>query len=322
MRYRQLGRTGITVSEIGFGAWGIGGWQPGVLSYGATDDATSLAALERAFALGVTYIDTSSLYGLGHSEELVGRAVKGRRDKVVIATKAGHVDHYTVDYTPAFLEQSTEASLRRLGTDYVDVLQLHGTPMDVLRADSGIVACLQRLQAAGKVRAFGLSANTPAHAVEAIRAFDFALVQVNLSMLDIRAIDCGLFPLAKEQGVGIISRTPLNFGFLSGTIAEDTVFPPDDHRQRFNGPQVARWARLARRALDLAAAGGGHTNVQAALRFCLSVPEVSVVIPGILTPAEAEENAGASDLGPLPDGIVAEIIAMNRAEDALAKPRQ
>ncbi|MEI7607523.1 MAG: aldo/keto reductase [Rhodospirillaceae bacterium] len=312
MRYRRLGRTGISVSEIGFGAWGIGGWQPGQLSYGSTDDATSLNALDRALELGLNFIDTSSLYGLGRSEELIGRVVKGRRERVVLATKAGYLDHNTVDYSPSALERSLQGSLKRLDTDFVDLFQIHGASMDVLRGDPGIVTCLERLRAAGAIRSFGLSANSPAHAVAAIDEFGFEVVQVNFSMLDIRAIECGLFDLARKGDVGVITRTPLAFGFLTGTIAEDTEFPLEDHRHRFNGPQLARWSRQSRRVLEIVnEREERYTNAQAALRFCLSSPEVSVVIPGILTPAEAEENIASSDLGPLPADIVQHIIEIN-----------
>jgi aryl-alcohol dehydrogenase-like predicted oxidoreductase len=125
MKYRPLGRTGLSVSEIGFGCWGLGGVTPGATSYGEVDDAASLKALHRALDLGITFYDTSNLYGDGHSEELLGEAFTGRRDKVVIATKAGRSTYDTEAYTPAELRRSVEASLRRLRSDYVDVVQVH-----------------------------------------------------------------------------------------------------------------------------------------------------------------------------------------------------
>ncbi len=319
MRYRLLGKTGITVSEIGFGAWGIGGWEPGVLSYGPTDDANSLAALERAIELGITFIDTSSLYGMGHSEKLIGEAVAGRRDKVVIATKAGHVDHHSTDYSPDALWRSLESSLARLQTDYVDVLQLHGPEIEDLRCDPSIIRCLETMRDQGLIRTYGLSANSPALARAAVREFGFPVIQANFNMLDIRAIECGLFDIAREHGIGLIARTPLNFGFLAGNIEPDTVFSEQDHRSRFNGKQVRRWSSLARKMLDIAKANTVEASVQVALRFCLSPQEVSVVIPGIMTRHEAETNAAAADLGPLPSKVYEKIIAMNKNDEPIIR---
>src|SRR5471030_320998 len=133
MKYRALGRTGLTVSEIGFGAWGIGGRTVAHTSYGDTDDATSLSALARALDCGITFIDTSSAYGNGHSEELIGQAFEGRRDRVVIGTKAGY-DAWDrpPDFTAAAILKSAEGSLSRLRTDYIDLFQLHNAPRDVL----------------------------------------------------------------------------------------------------------------------------------------------------------------------------------------------
>jgi aryl-alcohol dehydrogenase-like predicted oxidoreductase len=257
---------------------------------------------------------------MGHSEELVGRAVAGRRDRVVVATKAGHIDHHSVDYAPSALERSLDASLHRLGMDYVDLLQLHGPTIEMLRETTGLIAWLERMQTAGKIRSFGLSANTPPLAVAAIQEFGFAVVQANFNMLDIRAIDCGLFDLAREAGVGIIARTPLAFGFLAGGIATGTIFPPEDHRSRFNGHQVERWIESSKAMHESTEAPDTvEGRVQTALRFCLSVPEVSVVIPGILTAAEVDVNAAASDIGPLSEQVFAKIIELSRENDPFAK---
>ncbi len=298
MRYRSLGRSGIKVSEIGFGAWGIGGWTPGQLSYGATDDDASIAALRCAFELGITFIDTAHLYGLGHSERLIGNAIRGRRDKVVLATKAGYVDYAApADYSPAAIENSLRTSLERLGTDFVDLLQLHSPPFETLRQQPGIFNSLVDLRNRGLARAIGYSAGSPAEAAAALRLFPFDAVQVNLNMLDIRALQCGLFDAARNAGAGIIARTPLGSGFLAGTITPDTIFPTDDHRSRWPSSKVARWVEDAAALQSLAR--GKHTPVQAALRFCLSFAEVSSVIPGITTIDEATEDAAASELGAL-----------------------
>ncbi|MBF0401132.1 MAG: aldo/keto reductase [Magnetococcales bacterium] len=315
MRMRSLGTTGITVSEVGFGAWGIGGWTAGQISYGSTSDATSLAALDRAIELGYRLIDTAPLYGLGHSEVLVGQAIRGRRDKVVLATKAGYRSYDTApDYSPAAIEQSLMASLKRLQVDHVDILQLHSPPIALLEQQPEIVECLQGLRQRGLIRTFGLSASSPADAEVAIRVLGFPVVQANFNMLDTRAVSGGLFAAARKGGAGVIARTPLCSGFLSGTMTAETVFPEGDHRCRWNGPQIRRWVEAANHVLALAAAGPGQA-AESALRFVLSFPDVSVVIPGIMTPAEAEQNGRAGAAGPLPEAVIEKILLYNQGYD-------
>jgi aryl-alcohol dehydrogenase-like predicted oxidoreductase len=311
MQYRALGRTGIVVSEIGFGAWGIGGRTTGQTSYGDTDDATSLAALKRAFDRGITFFDTSSAYGNGHSEELIGQAVVSSRQSVVIATKAGY-DSWDrpPDFSAAAIVASAESSLVRLRTDYIDLFQLHNAPLAVLRADD-LREALSRLEKAGKIRAWGVSAKSPADAAEAL-AIAAPVIQVNFNMMDVRALGSGLFDEAGHRQAGLIARTPLCFGFLSGTIGRNTVFPPGDHRLGWSRAQLDNWISGAGELLAAVSAAPGPAGVQSALRFCLSFPAVSSVIPGILTPTEVDENAHASDLGPLSEAAVAAVLEINR----------
>ena len=170
MKHRALGTTGIAVSEIGFGAWGIGGRTAGATSYGDTDDELSLAALGNALDAGITFFDTSPAYGSGHSEALIGRAFAGaRRDRVVIATKAGYTDWtQPPDFAPGAIRRSLEASLRRLGTDRVDVLQLHN-PAPALFATGVLAAALDGLVAEGKARCWGVSVKAPEEVATSIR---------------------------------------------------------------------------------------------------------------------------------------------------------
>src|ERR1044072_8090395 len=200
MRYRPLAKTGLQVSGIGFGAWGIGGRTVEQTSYGDTDDRTSLAALDRALERGITFFDTSAASGNGHSEALSGRAVRGKRSRAVIATKAGYEAwDQAPDFAPSAIVASTERSLARLGTDYIDLLPLHNPPLDL---------------------------------VPAPRACEIAVVQANFNMMDVRVLTGGLLAEVERLGVGFIGRTPLCFGFLSGTIGHDSVFPAGDHRAR------------------------------------------------------------------------------------------
>jgi aryl-alcohol dehydrogenase-like predicted oxidoreductase len=297
---RKLGRSGLSVSAIGFGAWGIGGATPGATSYSRTDDATSLRALETAFERGITFYDTSSAYGGGHSEELIGRAFRDRRDKAVIATKAGMLPGFAgTDFSPAWLRRSLEQSLLRLGTDRVDVLQLHNPPPEAVKGKPEILETLRRFQEEGKIRAFGISTKSPADALAMLDAPGLACLQVNLNLLDWRAADTGLLERAAARGVGIIARTPLAFGFLSGAVDATTRFAADDHRSKLGPEQARRWARAADDIFAaIAEAGPPRPRALTALRFCLSFPAVATAIPGVLTPQEAALNAEAAALPP------------------------
>lgn len=312
MRYRPLGRTGLSVSEIGFGAWGIGGRTVAQTSYGDTDDVVSIAALRRAHEVGITFFDTSAAYGNGHSEALIGEALAPVRDGVVLATKAGYDSWDSPpDFSAAAVVASAERSLRRLRTDRIDVLMLHNAPLEAVVAPD-MQEALARLVRAGKVRSWGLSAKGPADALAALAAVDVAVVQANFNMMDTRAVTSGLFSEMARRGSGFIGRTPLCFGFLSGTIDRETRFPPGDHRLGWARAQLDNWIDGARDLLAAVSARPGAEGAQAALRFCLSFPELATTIPGILAPREAEENAAASALGPLPADAVEAVLAINR----------
>lgn len=290
MRQRQLGRSGVAVSEIGFGAWGIGGNKDGAVAYGPTDEAQSLDALSAAFDAGINFFDTADLYGFGESERLIGKAFTGRRDRVVIASKGGMLDPQgRQDFTPAHLATSLEESLKRLRTDYVDLYQLHGPGLDQVGALIGPMDALRR---EGKARAIGISLRAPEDGRRALDLYPFDAVQVNFNLLDQRAVDSGLMDLCRERGAGIIVRTPLSFGFLTGGYSATQQYDASDHRSRWNVEQRKVWASAYE--LFSGIKGRVDTPAQFALRFCLSFDAVSSVIPGMLTRAHVEENAAAS----------------------------
>jgi aryl-alcohol dehydrogenase-like predicted oxidoreductase len=315
LKYRPLGRTGLRVSEIGFGAWGIGGRTTGHTSYGDTDDRVSLAALVRARERGITFFDTSSAYGDGRSEELIGKAFIADRLSVVIATKAGYESwDRAQDFSPVAVIRSAENSLRRLRTDYIDLFQLHNAPLALLRSDE-VREALDSLQRAGKIRTWGLSAKSPADALAALAAFDVPVIQANFNMMDVRALVSGLLDEVARRRVGFIARTPLCFGFLTGTIRRDTAFPPGDHRLGWPRAQLDNWIDGAAELLAAVGTPPGRLAAQAALRFCLAFPAISVVIPGILSPREVDENVDASDWEPLPTVSVSTVLGINRRRD-------
>jgi aryl-alcohol dehydrogenase-like predicted oxidoreductase len=317
MRYRPLGQSGLTVSEIGFGTWGLGGTRHGAVAYGPTDDAESLRALRRAFDLGVTFYDTSDLYGFGHSEELLGQAFASVRSEVVLTTKAGFLDAATQNFSPAHLESALTASLRRLRTDRADVYLLHSPPLDLLRADDAGVRWLTDLKRRGLARAVGLSVRSPEDGLAALVEFDLDCLEVNFNLTDQRARENGLLEACEDRGVGVIVRTPLCFGFLTGAYAEGT-FAAGDHRGRWSAAQRRRWH-------DAHALFGGDsaasTPVQLALRFCLSYPGVSTLIPGMLNCEQVEENVAAGGPGPLPTVERERMEALYRAQDFFLQPR-
>jgi aryl-alcohol dehydrogenase-like predicted oxidoreductase len=300
MRYRSLGSTGIRVSEIGFGAWGIGGNAGGAVAYGPTDDRESARAIRAALDRGVNFFDTADFYGFGHSEAMLGAELRGMRERVVIASKAGMLDAQgTQDFSPVYLRAALERSLQRLCTDYLDLLQLHSPTLEVLRRDPTVLQALEQFVREGKIRAYGISARSPDDAAAAIGDWGFPCVQVNFNLVDQRACENGLFDLCRQFGVGVIVRTPLCFGYLSGKYGADAQLSESDHRSRWSEEQRKRWADAPEAFRSALVNPIGQTPAQLALRFCLSFDAVSTTIPGMQAVAEVEENTQAGDLGPL-----------------------
>jgi aryl-alcohol dehydrogenase-like predicted oxidoreductase len=318
MKYRQLGTSGLSVSEIGFGAWGIGGATSGATSYGITDDITSLAALESALVAGINFFDTSNVYGYGHSERLIGQAFAHRRNKVVIATKAGFVDYQrSPDFSADAITKSIASSLARLNTDYIDLLQLHNPSANWLKLNPETLLELSRLQGEGKVRALGISVKRPEDAFALLELFPFQSVQANFNMLDIRVVTSGLLQKLSDLGVGLIARTPLAFGFLAGVLTGEEVFAPQDHRSRWPREQIQLWAAGALDLLACCQESFESPAYEVALRFCLSYPEVSTTIAGMLTPVEVASNVLAAQTGSLSLKSLAQIQALHQKRQFL-----
>jgi aryl-alcohol dehydrogenase-like predicted oxidoreductase len=307
MHYRTLGRTGMPVSEIGFGAWGIGG------GWGPTDDAEAVRALKRALDLGVTFFDTALGYGNGHSEELIAKVVAGRREEVVIATKVPPktfkwpaLPHEPVSQTfPAdWIVECTEKSLRNLNTDYVDVQQLHAWTPPYLEQLEWYEA-LTRLREQGKVRAFGVSANDwdPYGPVELVKSGRIDSVQVIYNIFEQRPEE-RLLPAALQHDVGIIVRVPFEEGLLTGAMGPDQEFAEGDWRAEWLTRE--RREEAARRVDKLQAflADDRPTLAALALKFCLSHPAVSTVIPGMRKVQNVEANCAASDGKLLPRDVL------------------
>lgn len=298
MKYRKLGKTGLMISEIGFGAWGIGG---GLASYGPVDDTTSINALKYAFENGINFFDTSDTYGSGHSEELIGKALNDMRDKVVIATKVGCLPHsgpqMPQDFSVNHIKKSIKGSLKRLKTDYIDLYQLHSPPLETLKNDETFNT-LNRLKKEGVIGAIGISTRSPDDALIAIEKYDYDCVQINFNLIDLRAIENGLIELAGDKQIGVIGRTPFCFGFLTGKISEKTNFSPDDHRLNWPKKQLKQWSN-AISLFEKLYSSKKWTPSHLALKFCLSFKNISTVIPGMMNNGEIKENIKSSDLDDL-----------------------
>ena len=305
MNYRQLGDTGIRVSEIGFGGWGIGGTPMDAKAYGPTDDNESRNALYKALELGITFYDTAALYGYGHSEKLIGEVIKGARQRVIISSKVGYKNFKgEQDFSPAYIRESLELSLKRLQTDYIDVYQLHDPPLELLESDANILETMESLKREGKIRAVGISVRSPDDSMSAIKLFSFETIQVNFNLVDMRALELGLFDRCEKQGIGIIIRTPLCFGFLTGAYSSKSDYHVRDHRSKWSPDQIERWGSAYKLFAAELAENEELTNGQIAIRFCLSFLPVSTVIPGMLTPEHVLENAMSSQFGPFPASVI------------------
>ena len=298
MQYRTLGRTGLKVSEIGFGAWGIGG------GWGRKDDQEARRAIRRALDLGVTFFDTALGYGDGHSESLLGETLRGVRKDVVIATKIPPKtykwpvlprDPLSATFPADWIVASTERSLKNLGTDYVDVQQFHAWTPEYLAEDEWKGA-VERLRKSGKVRAWGVSANDwdPYNTVGLVESGLADTIQVIYNIFEQRPAE-RLFPAALKHKAGIIVRVPFEEGLLTGKMGPGWRFDPGDWRAQWLSPE--RLAEAARRVERLKPflAPDRPTPAALALKFCLSHPAVSTVIPGMRTVRHVEENAAASD---------------------------
>jgi aryl-alcohol dehydrogenase-like predicted oxidoreductase len=309
MKYRKLGRTNFEVSEMGYGAWGIGGEQ-----WLGADDRESLAALRCAIELGLNFIDTALAYGDGHSEQLVAQVVRDAGRRIYVATKVPPKNYLWPAQPGIGIEQvfpydhilrSTEQSLKNLRLETIDLQQLHVWNPEWIASDEWRRG-LEELKRSGKVRAVGISINDyqPDSALEIIRTGLIDSVQVIYNIFD-QSPARNLFPLTLEHNIGVIARVPLDEGGLSGKIDEKTVFPPGDFRgEYFRGDRKKQVREHVESIVrDLGSRPGSLPEI--ALRFCLSHPAVSTVIPGMRSLKNAEANCAVPDQGPLPPETLA-----------------
>lgn len=321
MHYRALGRTGWEVSSVSFGAWAIGG------SWGANNDDASIQALHRALDLGVNFIDTADVYGDGHSERLIAKVRAERSDPFYVATKVGRraSPHSADSYTAQNLADYVERSLKNLAVDTLDLVQLHCPPTDVYYRPE-VFGALDDLVRAGKLRHYGVSVERVEEGLKALEYPGVQSIQIVYNLFRQRPAAL-LFRQAELKGVGILARLPLSSGMLTGKLRADTAFAADDHRsfnrqgeafdrgETFSGLDYATGLRAVERLRPLVP--NGVAMHQMALRWILTDLAVSCVIPGIRTPAQAEDNCRAADLAPLEPALMA---SLNEIYADLVKP--
>jgi aryl-alcohol dehydrogenase-like predicted oxidoreductase len=293
------------VSRIGLGTWAIGGW-----AWGGADDAESIRAIHRALDLGVNLVDTAPVYGFGRAEEVVGRALAGRRDRAVVATKLGLAwagGKIRRDASPARVAVEVEDSLRRLGTDVLDLVQVHWPDPSVPFEDTA--GALDRLVRAGKIRALGVSNHSPAQMDRFRRGAPLATSQPPYNVFE-RGAERDVLPYCRASDISVLAYGALCRGLLSGRIDERTAFPAGDIRNvdpKFRPPRRARYV-AAVRALDaLAHARWGVGVLELAVRWVLDAPGVSIALWGARRP---------SQLDPLPRAMAFALDAAARAEIA------
>jgi len=302
LQARRLGKTGLDVSEVGFGAWAIGG------SWGQTDDAESLDALHAAVDAGVTFFDTADVYGDGRSERLLARLLRERDERLVVATKFGRrgpldVARLTYEQLREWLERSRE----NLGVETVDLVQLHCPPWEAYYTPKVFDAC-DRLVAEGLTAAYGVSVQKVEEGLKALEYPGVATVQIIFNVFRQRPAALFLEQAARHD-VGVIARVPLASGLLTGRLTRETSFAADDHRtfnrhgeefdvgETFSGVDLEVGLDVVDELRALVPEGA--TLGQLALRWILDFPQVSTVIPGAKSPAQARENALAAELPPL-----------------------
>ncbi len=294
MQYKTLGRTGLRVSVIGLGTMVHGG------HFGPMKDEESLAAIDTALELGVNFIDTSDAYGAGYSETLLGNALKGRRDKVILATKGGNVmvgpNKGKRIFAPEYIDDVLHGSLKRLQTDWIDLYQLHNPDVEVIERGE-VWEVLEKRKKEGKIRHYGVSINTMAEGIAAAKGGRAETIQVEYSLLQQEPAE-EIFPLAQAANVGIIARLPLKRGILTGklTQTDEQRFQGEDVRARsFKGEAFAKELAKAEK-LRFLVHGPVKTLGQAALAFCVAHPAASIAIPGARNAQQMREIAAAGDV--------------------------
>jgi aryl-alcohol dehydrogenase-like predicted oxidoreductase len=323
MRYRKVGDTDIRVSEVGFGVWTVStGW------WGEVDEKRSIDLLRRAFEKGINYFDTADTYGSGLGETLLADAFGGMRDEVVISTKIGY-DFYNhtarrgqqerpQDWSEDFIRFALEQSLKRLGTDYIDFLQLHNTKMDAIENDR-LFELLEEFREEGKIRTYGVALGPKIgwleEGIRAMRERNIAGLQMIYNLLE-QDPGRGLIEAAAETDTSLVVRVPHSSGMLEGKYDENTTFAKNDHRRHRPKEWLTSGLKKVER-LSFLTASGERTLGQAALKFALAAPEIVSTLPNIYDDAQLEEFAAAPDVPDLTDEELSRVAELYESDFGL-----
>ena len=309
MRYRTFGRTNWQVSEIGYGMWGLAGWT-------GSDDAESLASLQRSIDLGCNFFDTAWAYGDGHSEVLLGQALRANPSKKLYAASKVPPKNrcwpsqreFSVDvsYPPEYVFEYVDKSLQNIGVETLDLIQYH-TWEDHWLDDDRTIRTIEQLRASGKVQAVGISMNRwePQNGIRAVKSGLIDAVQVIYNIFDQNPED-ELFPACRAHNVGVVARVPFDEGSLTGTLTLQSTWPVDDWRSTYFVPENLRSSVEHADALK-PLVPDGSTMAEMALRFILNNHDVATIIPGMRKLKNVEANVASSDKGPLPSLLHSEL---------------
>ena len=316
---RKLGRSQIEVSALGMGCWAIGGpfyygGKPD--GWGNIDDEESVKAIQTALSLGINFFDTADAYGVGHGEEVLGKALEGRRNEAVIATKFAHFGNSEtktlngINISPDYIERACDASLKRLKTDYIDVYQLHEWNIGVADIET-VCSVLEKLVEKGKIRTYGWSTDLVDGAVLFARRKNCSVIQ---HCLNVFQDSPGMLSFCEENNLASINRSPLAMGFLSGKFDMNSILPKDDVRGAGHewvpyfkdGRPSSEFMKMLDSVKEILTSGG-RTPAQGALAWIWGKSDITIPIPGFKTAKQVEENAKAMEFGPLTKNETAEI---------------
>ena len=312
MQTRELGNTGLTVSEIGMGTWEIGGCE-----WGDVEERDALDLLRYACDKGVTFYDTSNVYGRGRSERLLGQAFAERKDEVIIATKVGYpieIDGWisgggeqpTFNGSPEYIRACVEESLGRLRREAIDIYQFHSPPPPDQWDDA--FETMEELKSNGTIRFYGICLGSEEQALKAIEETGISTMMLNYHMLD-QSMAVNVMPEAQAKRIGIVARRPLASGLLSGQLSPDTTFAEDDYRKIWKREKFLDDLKKVDE-IKTVLGDAAETLSQAALKFSLAHQAVSAVVPGMMTPAQVDDGVAASDHKPLDATIVRKILEL------------